>query len=293
MLINKAFQEFKINITVNEKKSRNTIKTYLRNVTKFCQYFNELGFIEIEEIKMIDVLKYVETLDTYQQATLNNHKTSIKVFYSFLNYKFDINDITQVLEVKKPNQKLPIYASENEIDILLNSFDLSQNKDFLNRCLLETIYSLGLRVHECSTLLIKQIDFNVAIATIIGKGEKKRIIPIPDHTLQLLKQYLRSIRPIFLKKQSEFLFINHFGRPVTDKYIQVLMKQKVNELNLKKLTPHKLRHSYATHLLSNKVDLRSIQQLLGHSDISTTEVYTHLEKDTVKENYLKAHPLAK
>lgn len=294
MKLNEALKSFKMNITIIDKKSDNTIKSYLRNIDKFINYFNALNILNIEDISSIELNKYLNQFDNYKISTLNNIKTSIKVFYSFLNYRYDIVDISSNIKIKKQNKKLPIYASENEILKIINSFNRNDNEEILKLCIIETIYGLGLRVSECSELKISNLNFSDGIAIINGKGNKTRLIAIPDECLDTMKYYLNNIRPLFLKnKLSDYFFINRFSRKVTVRSIQLLLEDKCKELEIKKLSPHKLRHSYATHLLNNGADLRSIQQLLGHSDISTTEIYTHLEKDKIRANYLKYHPMSK
>lgn len=294
MKINDAYNEFKINITISEKKSENTIKTYLRHIDKMCSYFIENSYHDIEDISLLDLKEYLNSLSNYSNNSLNNLKTAIKVFFSFLNYKYNLINIAENIEVKKTVKKLPVYATRNEVNKIINSFDTNNPQDIFNLCIIETLYGLGLRVSECSELKVSNINFNDKLAIITGKGNKNRIIAIPDDCIKLMKYYLNNIRPLFLNnKNSDYFFINRFSKKLTTKAIQVLINNKCAELGIKKLSPHKLRHSYATHLLENGADLRSIQQLLGHSDIATTEIYTHLDKEKIKNDYLKNHPMNK
>jgi site-specific recombinase XerD len=176
----------------------------------------------------------------------------------------------------------------------MSVFDDEISQDLLDHTILETIYGLGLRVSECCNLKTNQINLTDGFVKILGKGNKERVIPIPDTTRRLMQQYASNLRGLWLKKSTNRFFINHLGKPIYSEYVEKMLRNTNIKAGIKKhLTPHKLRHSYATHLLEGGADLRVIQELLGHSDISTTEIYTHVESERLKESYLKAHPLAK
>ena len=164
-------------------------------------------------------------------------------------------------------------------------------EDILNHSLLEIIYACGLRVSEVCNLTLSQVDLNVGIVKIIGKGNKERIVPIPKNSISILKKYSDVVRVVYNKNKNNYFFINKKGNKIRSEYIENMLKCIVVELGLNpNITPHKLRHSYATHLLANGSDLRSIQELLGHSDIATTQIYTHVESNRMIENYKRFHP---
>ena len=172
-------------------------------------------------------------------------------------------------------------------------FDDEEPEDLFNHALLETIYGLGLRVSECCDLRTSQINLEDGFANIIGKGNKERLVPIPSMTLEIMKKYFHNVRSLWLNRPDNHFFINRKGKKVYREYVEKMLRNSVISAGIRKnLTPHKLRHSYATHLLEGGANLRAIQELLGHSDISTTEIYTHVESERLKNTYLKAHPLA-
>ncbi|MBQ1482720.1 MAG: tyrosine-type recombinase/integrase, partial [Erysipelotrichaceae bacterium] len=198
------------------------------------------------------------------------------------------------LKTSKGKKRLPVYATKNEIDQLMSVFDDEDIDDRFKHTILETIYGLGLRVSECCDLRVSQVNLRDGFVKVLGKGNKERVVPIPDQTRKMMEHYFSNIRPLRIKKNTNLFFINRLGKKIYPQYVEKIIQEKLEEAGLHKhLTPHKLRHSYATHLLEGGADLRVIQELLGHSDISTTEIYTHVQAERLKETYMKAHPLAK
>ncbi len=289
----KAFEEYRRYLKMASGKADATIKAYLADLEKYLIYLNEEGINNIEDIDAALINHYLNQLrHMLNNNSLNRHLSAIKSFHNFISFKYDLKDPSITLRSEKTPAHLPLYANEEEIELLMNSFS-DKPKDILDHALLEIIYGCGLRVGECCLLEASNINFNDAILTVIGKGDKQRLIPIPSKTLICLKEYLK-IRQIWLKGNSKYFFINPRSKPLYRQYVEKLLRSKCLELGIKKaLTPHKLRHSYATHLLLGGCDLRVIQELLGHSSIATTEIYTHVETSHLKEAYLKAHPLAR
>ena len=176
----------------------------------------------------------------------------------------------------------------------MSVFNDEDPDELFDHTIIETIYGLGLRVSECCSLKTNQVNLDDGFVKIIGKGKKERLIPIPDRTKKLMKEYYAKLRPSWQKKNTNLFFINQHGRKIYSEYVEKMLKENVYKAGIKKgITPHKLRHSYATHLLEGGADLRVIQELLGHSDISTTEIYTHVEAERLKRAYLDFHPFAK
>ena len=294
MKINIAINDYLLNLNTIEGKSLNTINSYRRDLSFYNEYLENKEINNVEDIDDILINDYINELNKkYSNASINRAKTSIKNFHRYLNFKFDIKDPSINITVSKGQKRLPIYASRDEINEIMAVFNDEDTEELFKHCILETIYGLGLRVSEACELKVSQINLNEGFANIVGKGNKERLIPIPEDTKKIMNSYFSSVRTLWLKGSSNYFFINKHSRKIYPKYVQLLIRDVLNEVGLKKhITPHKLRHSYATHLLQGGADLRVIQELLGHSDISTTEIYTHVEEDRLKKSYLSAHPLA-
>ena len=295
MKIDFAIKDYIFNISTAEGKSPRTVEGYSYNLKRYAEFLNNKKIFDVEKIKDTDIDEYINELNgRYKGKSINKVKVSIRNFHKYMNFKYDIKNPSLNVTASKSEKRLPIYATVDEIEKLMSIFDDSIPLDLFKHALLETIYGLGLRVSECCDLKTSQVNLNDGFVKILGKGDKERIIPIPKNTANIMKNYFMNIRPIWLKKSSNDFFINRMGRKVYPEYVQNMLRQCIVEAGInKKLTPHKLRHSYATHLLQGGADLRVIQELLGHADISTTEIYTHVETERLKSTYLNAHPLAK
>lgn len=295
MKINNVFKDYLLSLSVNEGKSANTIKAYKQDLSMYCNYLKDNNITDIEKVNDLVIDKYVDLLNkNYAPSSSNRKKAAIRNFHQFISFKYDINNPTDNISVVAKNKKLPIYASIEEIDRLMNQFDDNEPIQLFNHAILETIYGLGLRVSECCNLKVNQINLNDGFADIIGKGNKERLVPIPSRTLKIMKAYFTNVRQSWQKNSSNLFFINKKGKKIYSEYVEKMLRNAVIQAKIRKnLTPHKLRHSYATHLLQGGADLRVIQELLGHSDISTTQIYTHVEAQRLKNTYYSYHPLAK
>ena len=289
----KAISEYLLNLESKEGKSTNSIKAYSHDLKLYQNY---LGKEEIENIEDVDrtiINSFIaEINDKYAKSTLSRIKTAIRSFHSFLSLRYDIANPAINLQTSRAEKKLPVYCTIAEIERMIAVLP-SDDEGFLAKCIIETIYGLGLRVSECCNLKTNQLDLRLKNAKILGKGNKERIVPIPERTVSILKEYMATLRPKWQKKPTNVLFLNKFGKPIYPRYVEKIIKKCAFNAEIdKNLSPHKLRHSYATHLLEAGSDLRTIQELLGHSDISTTEIYTHVSKKHLQEKYLQSHPLA-
>lgn len=295
MKIDSAIKDYIFSLSTNEGKAENTVESYNIDLNHYHDYLIQNNITEVEDIKDSDIDSFINLLNSkYKVRTINRMKVSIRNFHKYLNFKYNLLDPSVNVTVSKGEKRLPIYATKQEIDKLMSIFNDEDPEQLFNHALLETIYGLGLRVSECCDLKTNQVNLSDGFVKVLGKGNKERVVPIPTSTLRLMKEYFMNIRPIWLKKSSNSFFINKFGRKVYSEYVELMLRNSIIEAGIsKKLTPHKLRHSYATHLLEGGADLRVIQELLGHSDISTTEIYTHVESERLKNSYLSAHPLAK
>ena len=293
MKIDNAIKEYIISLTFAEGRSDNTIDSYQRDLKIYESFLNENNINDIEKIDDLLIDRFVSQINkNYSSASVNRMKTSIRNLHRFLNFKYDISDPTINLTVSKGEKRLPIYATIEEIERIMNVFDDEIPEDLFNHTLLETIYGLGLRVSECVNLKTNQVNLEDGFVKILGKGNKERLMPIPDKTLEIMKRYFQTLRPLWQKKNSNYFFLNKKGNPTYSEYVEKMLRETNIKANIKKhITPHKLRHSYATHLLQGGADLRVIQELLGHSDISTTEIYTHVDSERLKKTYIDNHPL--
>ena len=291
MEIKKLFNEYIAYITINESKSIRTIKIYTSNIKNYIKYCDNLSIKNVEDINYELIINYLFSIkEKYDHNTINNISSSIKSFHKFINYKYEIKDPSIHISVKKYQNKKPIYATNNEIKEIIDLFD-DTDIGIYNNALIEMIYSLGLRVSECCNLTINNVNLDDLIVKVNGKGNKERLIPLPFNSSLIIKKYFNDIRPKWIKNNNNYFFINRLNRQCNPKYIQRLLHNIMIQSNISKhITPHKLRHSYATHLLQGHADLRVIQELLGHADIKTTQIYTSLENEQIKKSYLNAHP---
>ena len=290
-----AIRDYIFSLSTSEGKAENTVSSYRIDLNHYLDFLNRNNIFNVEDIADSDIDAFVNELNKkYKARTINRIKVSVRNFHKFLNFKYDIKDPSINVTVSRGEKRLPIYATKNEIDSLMLIFNDEVPEELFNHSILETIYGLGLRVSECCDLKNSQVNLDDGFIKVLGKGNKERVVPIPHNTLKVMKQYFMNIRPIWIKKSTNYFYINKYGRKIYSEYVERMLKESIIKAGISKnLTPHKLRHSYATHLLEGGADLRVIQELLGHSDISTTEIYTHVESDRLKGSYLNAHPLAK
>lgn len=296
MNINDALNKYINEIEIVEGKSERTVKSYRGDLEKYINYLSSIEINIIEKVTFTILQDYIFHLKkkNYKIDTINRHKVALRSFHRFLTLRYDFSNPSIHLHVEKSGERLPIYANKKEIEEILATFDEDIPKELFQKCLIESLYGLGLRISELCNLTPKQVNLEEGFVTIIGKGNKERLLPIPEQTNRLLKKYYLSIRPLWKLKETKTFFVNPQKKPLNPVYVQRLLKKVTTKLFIKKnITPHKLRHSYASHLLENGADLRIIQELLGHSDIKTTEIYTHVAKEKVKECYLKFFPMAK
>ena len=293
-LIN-AVKEYLFALSTSEGKADNTIRSYSIDLKHYLNFLDEKGIDDVNDISDEIIESFINCLNNkYKAKTINRIKVSVKNFHKYLSFKYDIEDPSINVRVSKSEKRLPIYATQDEISKLMSIFDDEVPFELFNHAILETIYGLGLRVSECCNLKTSQVNLDDGFVKILGKGNKERIVPIPSTTNELMEKYYRNVRHLWLKSSNSYFYINRFGKNIYPKYVQRLITNSIIKSGIdKKLTPHKLRHSYATHLLEGGADLRAIQELLGHSDISTTEIYTHIESERLKKTYLQSHPLAK
>ena len=278
--------------------SENTIEAYLRDLKKLNEFLIITSYPEtIKDIKEKDILDFLNYLnENFSIASASQARiiSSIKQFYSFLIFENEIDqNPAELIEAPKLSRKLPDVLSFEEIENILNNINLSNEAGVRNRALLETIYSSGLRVSELINLKISAVDFNLSLIKVIGKGNKERLIPIGKDALKYIKMYKDSYRNQHELNNinADILFLNLRGKPISRIAIFQIIQDLCEKTGIKKsVSPHTFRHSFATHLLENGADLRSIQEMLGHASITTTEIYTHVESVLLKQTLELFHP---
>ncbi|MBQ6531681.1 MAG: tyrosine-type recombinase/integrase [Solobacterium sp.] len=292
MELEKAIGEYLVNISVNEGKSPRTVASYRRDLSQYSAFLKENGISSTEEINgsILDDFLHAQ-LDAKKNSSVSRMAASIRSFHHYMNFMHDEKDPSLTIEIHRGPNTLPVFASVEEVNRIMQSFDDSQPQEIFRHALLELMYACGLRVSEVCGLTYNRVDLETGMVRVLGKGNKERLVPIARGSIPILIRYRDTVRPTWVKGRTQLFFVNRFGRRVTPRSVELLMEQKRSELGIKKkLTPHKMRHSYATHMLQGGADLRSIQEMLGHSDIQTTEIYTHVQNRQLFDSYEKYHP---
>ncbi|KRM59432.1 hypothetical protein C5L31_001314 [Secundilactobacillus malefermentans] len=277
--------------------SRNTILSYNQDLKEFMAYLKTKdlsSWNKIDRFVILDYLQYENKQNKARNSVIHAVSTLRRFFRYLMQEKFiSENPMVQVSSPKQAHP-LPQVLTETEVNSLLDAPDTSTKYGCRDRAILETMYATGLRVSELVHLKLDDLHLEMGLIQTLGKGNKERIIPIGDVAIDWLNRYLRDSRPQLLKnRQSPYVFLNAHGSGLSRQSIWKKIKQYVALAGIKKdVTPHTLRHSFATHILENGADLRVLQELLGHSDISTTQIYTHISKKRMTEVYRKYHPRA-
>ncbi len=284
--------KYYIFLKTEKKLGDASIDSYTQDLTHFKNFISK----DLLSVKESDIVKYIISLrESLNPKSINRHISSLKGFYKFMLEEglIEINPLENVTAMKT-EKSLPKYLSIEEVEKLLN-FPLTTPFDYRNKAMLEVMYATGLRVSELVSLEYSNVDLYNAIIRVKGKGKKDRIVPIGETASYYLKIYIENYRNDLLKKQNyNELFLNNHGKPITRHGFNFILENIKIKTGIKKeLTPHVLRHSFATHLLEGGADLRSIQEMLGHENISTTNIYTHVVNDILRENYDAFHPRAK
>ncbi len=294
-----AIETFLRHLELEKGYSGNTLAAYRNDLEQFVQAMEEEGFSSWQQITQDVLVDYIMSLREreYASSTVARKIAALKSFFHFLASEEMISDDpTLNLDSPKVKKRLPVTLSYDEVERLLDAPKGSSPKAIRDKALLELLYATGMRVTELVSLNLE--DINLATPTVRvtqGKGGKQRIIPIHDRAAEALREYLAKARRLLLKSPDEHaLFLNNRGERLTRQGLWLIIKQYVREAGIKTpVTPHTLRHSFATHLLNGKADLRHVQELLGHANISTTQIYTHISSERLREIYDESHPRAK
>lgn len=292
--------DFLSHVDLTNSHSVHTRDAYQRDLIAFEHYLIDLGIREFGEVDKKTILRYIETLNRQKAGGLKNSSLSRKIsslrsFYKYLlmQGRVDRNPVIGVLLPSK-EKHLPDFLLYEEVNRLLESFDLSDANQLRNRALFELMYASGLRVGEVVNLTLSSLNLSERTLRFVGKGSKERMVPFYSEAATVLERYLKQSRPILMAhKVHDRLFVNQKGEPLSSRGVEYLLEKSSRLAGIShSVHPHMLRHSFATHLLDNGADLRLVQELLGHASISTTQIYTHVTLDRLRETYLKAHPRA-
>ena len=274
--------------TIKQRDKDTTVNSYSEDIYKYLEYMeskNISSALDISYNNLLDYLKYLDD-NKYEVSSVARKIVSIKAFHKYLSENYNVVDISTKINTPKFYRKLPNILTIEEVDNLLD-IKLDTPFDYRNKAMLELMYSSGLRVSELINLELSDIDLNNNYVRCFGKGSKERIVPVGEYSSKYLSIYINEYRDSMKKGYyTEKIFLNNHGKEMTRQGFFKIIKKIAKDKDINKnITPHMLRHSFATHLLNNGADLRRIQEMLGHSSISTTQIYTNVTNDILKENY--------
>ena len=284
-------------LVVEKGLAINTIHAYRRDLGRLIIFLEEEGCPSLAAVTREHILAFLLVLRKEKKAssTINRHLSAIRAFFRFLVQEGRCpTDPTAHIETPKTEKKLPHVLSVAEVEKLLNAPKPTTPLGQRDQAMLEMLYATGVRVSELVTLKLDDVHLDLGFVKCMGKGSKERIIPLGQMAIEAIRLYVNNGRRILNKtKREDTLFLNHHGRPLSRQGFWKIIKQYAAQAGIKKrITPHTLRHSFATHLLENGADLRAVQEMLGHADISTTQIYTHVSKVRLRDVYAQAHPRA-
>lgn len=289
-------KEFMDYLTYQKQYSPLTIQAYNRNINEFMEYLKKEDIQSFQDVKYSLLRGYLSFLHTknLSKNSINHRISSLRSLYNFLVKQGLATDNPMLLveNVKVPKRNPDFLFPEEMID-LLDSIDTNSDLGIRNKAMLETMYASGLRCSEVVGLKIDCIDFSRNLLLIHGKGNKDRYVPFHDYARNWLLKYLQEVRPNLVAKTmgNNYVFVNNRGEMMTNRGIQDIVNRITKQYDpTKKIHPHTFRHSFATHLLNAGADLRTVQELLGHENLSTTQIYTHITKEHLRDVYLNAHP---
>lgn len=295
MKIEEAKEDYIHYIRVVDQKSLATISSYTHDLNLYTDYLFDHGIINMEDIEVCDLQDFLAIQSDQKSAGSVNHLiVTLHMFHRFVTMNEpSIDDPSQHIHGRRTSKKLPKYFNVHDIEVLLDSFDDS-DQGLFEKAILEVLYGCGLRVSELCGLQMGMINLDHGFLRVIGKGDKERMIPMHQRSIDALQNYIVHVRTQWLKKKTQYVFVKSNGNPLLRQDVHKLIKTRLHMLGLNEdLSAHSFRHSFATHLLDGGADLRVVQELLGHRDISTTQIYTHIQNKKLKDAYTSFHPFAK
>lgn len=293
----KYLQEFKLYIEVEKNFSHHTIKSYTSDILSFLIWLNERNIEEVTYALIKEYLLYIKQFN-YTKTTTARKIASLRTFYRFL-YRERVIETNPAIGIHSPKRgkSLPHFLTETEIEQILNNIKMESPAGYRNRTIFELLYATGMRVSELSNLNYENLNLEENEIKVFGKGSKERIVLVSERAKKFLQTYLKTVRYLIFKSEKlssqDPIFINKTGYRLQPQSIRLSIKEVMEKIELPKhVTPHVFRHSFATKLLENGADLRIVQELLGHSSISNTQIYTHVSTERLKQSYNLAHPRA-
>lgn len=289
--------EYITHIRLEKNYSSYTVSEYETDIDTFLQFMEREGLDNLNDITYTEARLFITTLyeRDFSRATISRKISAIRSFFTFANARYHISDVAfQSLHHPKKQDKLPAFFYEEELELLFAAAEGTDKKSIRDYALLEILYSTGIRVGELTAIELQHIDFSLEIIMVMGKGRKERYIPFGSFAHRALRQYIEQSRPKLMKNEKHpILFVNMRGGPLTNQGVRHILDQLMEKAALHtKIYPHMIRHTFATHLLSNGADMRSVQELLGHTHLSSTQVYTHVTKEHLRKTYMNTHPRA-
>lgn len=288
---------FKAYLQLEKSLSDNSVLAYLHDIELLTQYFQLIGNLKNPaEVELTDLQLFLRHLSSLGLSAGSQARiiSGIRQFYKFCQIEqICKNDPTALLEAPKLKRSLPDVLSYEEIEAILSQIDLSKDEGGRNKAIIETMYSCGLRVSEVVNLKISQLYLDVGFIRVTGKGDKERLVPIGSSAIKFISIYAEQIRTHIKIKpgKEDYLFLNRRGSPLSRVMIFIMIKDLAKKANItKSISPHTFRHSFATHLVEGGADLRAVQEMLGHESITTTEIYTHLDREFLRKTLEQYHP---
>ncbi|MCP5060924.1 MAG: site-specific tyrosine recombinase XerD [Ignavibacteriae bacterium] len=289
-------KEYLSHLKIEKNLSENSIASYKIDLNKLLTFLDEEKITDLNNVKYSNITDFFSTLNTegLNSSSVSRYSSSLKGFFLYLfQQKYIEENPTRNLTSTKLSRNLPSVLSFNDVELILKAPDTNDNLGLRNKSILELLYSSGLRVSELLNLKVADLFLDDQVIRVTGKGNKQRIVPIGSSAINWLNEYLIKVRPLFQKKMKSenIIFLSNRGTKLSRMSIWKIVRKYSEEANVKKeVHPHTFRHSFATHLLEGGADLRAVQEMLGHSDISTTQIYTHIDRDYVKQVHKDFHP---
>lgn len=280
--MNENLENYRNYLKYERAYSDNTVGAYMNDLNKYEEFLKK----DILESDTEDLEKYLKYIKNLESTTVAHKITSIKSYFNY-NIKRGIVSVNPADKVSRPKltKHLPEYLTEEEVGKLLD-VEVKSPYDYRNKTILELLYSSGIRISELVNIKTPNYDSEECLIRIMGKGSKERIVPLGDYAVNIMNDYMNNYRPLINKKHTDYVFINNRGDKISRQFIFKVIKKEALKKDIKKdISPHTLRHTFATHLLKNGADLRIIQELLGHENISTTQIYTHVTNNKLKSDY--------
>ncbi|WP_203362295.1 tyrosine recombinase XerC [Bacillus sp. REN10] len=297
-LFNHYLKDFIEYLRIEKNYSAYTIDGYTRDINEFFLFMNEQGIVTLDQVEYFNVRVYLTKLYEKRMArsSIARKVSSLRSFFRYLVREKVVkeNPFTLVQQAKK-GEKLPSFFYEEEVEELFVACEGDSPLQVRNKALLELLYATGIRVSECAAIELKDIDLEMSVMLVHGKGQKQRYVPFGSFAHQALERYICEQREGLMKsvEKHDYLFVNHRGAPLTSRGIRYILTKLMSKASLTgKIHPHMLRHTFATHLLNNGADMRTVQELLGHAHLSSTQIYTHITKEHLRKTYVSHHPRA-